>query len=126
MAREWYIDANRQSVNLATIRGGNGKATATVYRVVEQPGGALLRSQWARSGADLPTEYVTQAQAVVTTDPLPTDPVPGSTLGADAASVSVASRPTVRGNMTAVTTFQTGHGWTVTGTGATSNLNDTT
>lgn len=81
MAREWYVDANRQPVNLSTVRGGNGKATATVYRLVEQPGGALLRSQWARSGADLSTYEVSQAQAAVSTDPLPTETVPESSLG---------------------------------------------
>jgi peptidoglycan/xylan/chitin deacetylase (PgdA/CDA1 family) len=41
-------------------------------------------------------------------------------------TTSVSTRPTVRGNLTAVSTFQTGHGWTVTGTGSTSNVNDTT
>lgn len=82
MAREWYVDNNRQVVNLSAIRdSATGKATATVHRIVEQRDGSLLRSLWARSGADLSTYAVTQAQAASTTDPLPADPVPGSTLG---------------------------------------------
>lgn len=82
MTREWFVNASRQAVNLGTLRGGDGKATTTVYRIVEQPGGALLRSRWVRSGEDLPTFRVNQAQAAVSADPIPADPVPGTTLGA--------------------------------------------
>lgn len=77
--RVWYVDESRTPVDLGTIRDGDGLATATVRRIVEQPDGSLLTFAWARAGRPLWQGRLDQATREVSGDAVPAEPVPSAT-----------------------------------------------
>lgn len=73
---EWYIDVDRQIVDLSTVRSPQGFATKDVWRLVQRDDGSLLTTRWTRTGAPLRPYDVQQAQYRASSDPVPTDRVP--------------------------------------------------
>lgn len=67
----WYVDSDGDPIDLDTIRDGDGRASADVTRVVQNPDGSLTRTKWAREGTPLRPIEVEVAQRDVSDDDLP-------------------------------------------------------
>lgn len=74
--QQWFVDAQRQPVNLATIRGGDGNAIADVWRLVEDDNGTVLRYRWARAGRPLSSFEVERALLTASGGPVPPEHAP--------------------------------------------------
>lgn len=69
----WYVDENRDPVDLDAVRGEDGLATLDVWLVVLS-GGIPLRMRWVREGYPIRQYDVDEAKRRVSEEPVPEEP----------------------------------------------------